>query len=368
MDENEKKLLILFIILNLFAYIIPHIWYIDLAGKAQGSDANKHLKIVNGWLDGDNPLKDEDYFIGNPFPYPPAFHLSIAAISKITQFGPNSIFNFLQIFLFSFILGSTFFLVSKLKNMYVGVLTTCLLISSIAFFDRSSQVIPNGIDAFLIPLIIYSFLKGKSKGFILLGAFIVYNHLHYGALLLFPMLVYSAKYDQKKLRDFGAVALLCIPLFIFYLPYFMNFSEFTQSYETRILQYQIATQLPLFNIAYLGYFLGIIAFLSLAHLLSRETTDFEKLLLLWVGSLIPLYIIFPHRAIPYLAHPIAIMGGITLDDMARSNKQKVLVLAVVLIIAAGYILAAYNTIGFLRSPITDQANYILLRSCEIIQP
>lgn len=356
--------LFIFIILNL-AYIVAFSTGISIVGRPLTSDPQMHIEITEAWLAGENPLTNEEYFF-NPFPYPPAFHVTIAVLSKVLFTSPVTIFNFLQIFLFSLILTSTLYLVCKVKNFYVGILTVCLLISGIAFWDRSSQAIPNGIDALIFPMIIYFFIRDRKRIFIILSTFLVYNHLFYGMMLLFSLVGYSIKYNRERLRDFGIVGLLCLPLFLLYVPYLGGFIEFGTGGETSVAQYKEAVGHPLYNMAYLGYFLSIISFFSILHFSTKKLSDFERMLLFWVIALVPLYVIFPHRGLPYLAHPLSIMGAITLDDYTKNKRQKYIVLLILFLIACLYIVAEYSIIGFTTSFYAQLIAYLLRDSFELI--
>ena len=320
--KKDKNLLYIsiFIVLCL-AFIGGFAKGISIYGGPWNSDFQLHYKIVSAWLDGENPLTNERYF-GNNFPYPPAFHLTIAIISTALFTPHYDIFKVLQLFQFPLILASTLFLVSRIKNLYVGILTVGLLVSGIAFWDRSSQVIPNGFDALFFPLVVYAYMKGQRVLLIALGTFLVYNHLFYGVMLLSSLAAHSARYNRKRMKDFGIVGILCLPLFLFYMQYISNFGEFASGGETSLPEYQRAITHPLFNVAYLGYFFSAISFFSILHFSTKKLSPFEKVLGFWVLALVPLYIIFPHRALPYLAHPLAIMGAITLDDYSKTEKQK----------------------------------------------
>jgi hypothetical protein len=137
---------------------------------------------------------------------------------------------------------------------------------------------------------------------------------------------------------------------LLYIPYISNFGEFAASTETSLKEYQRAITNPLFNVAYLGYFFSAISFFSILHFSTRKLSDFEKVLGFWVLALVPLYIIFPHRALPYLAHPLAIMGAITLDDYTKTKRQKNIVLLILFITSWVYIVTEYNIMGITTSP------------------
>lgn len=357
--KKDKNLLYIsiFIVLCL-AYIAGFAKGISMYGGPWTTDFQLHYKIVQAWLDGENPLVNERYF-GNNFPYPPAFHLTIAIISKALFTSPYDIFKILQLFLFPLILASTLFLVQRIKNLYVGILAVCLLASGIAFWDRSAQVIPNGFDALFFPLVVFAYMKGYRVLLIAFGTFLVYNHLFYGVILLSALVAHSAKYNREMLRDFGIVGLLCIPLFLIYAPYISNFGEFATDGETSLPEYQRAITHPLFNVAYLGYFFSAISFFSILHFSTKKLSDFEKILGLWVLALVPLYIMLPHRALPYLAHPLAIMGAITLDDYTKTEKQKNIVLLLLFILSWVYIITEYNIMGITTSPIAREIAFLV---------
>jgi hypothetical protein len=357
--KKDKNLLYIsiFIVLCL-AYVAGFARGISMHGGPWNSDFQLHYKIVSAWLDGENPLVNQRYF-GNNFPYPPAFHLTIAILSKALFISHYDIFKVLQLFLFPLILASTLFLVKRIKNLYVGILAVCLLVSGIAFWDRSAQVIPNGFDALFFPLVVYAYMRGRRMVLIALGTFLVYNHLFYGVILLSALVAHSVKFNRERLRDFGIVGALCLPLFLFYAPYATNFGDFATGGETSLPEYQRAINHPLFNVAYLGYFFSAISFFSIIHFSTKKLSDFEKVLGLWVLALVPLYVLLPHRALPYLAHPFAIMGAITLDDYTKTEKQKNVVLLLLFVLSWVYVMTQYNIMGITASPIAREIAFLV---------
>ena len=263
-SENHSKIpnkiiFAVFAVLVILASIngIVQIWTL---GFPFASDPQFHLKLATGWLNRDFPLLNDNYFLSGS-PYPPAFHLTIALLSKIFFASPLTIMNQFQIILFPLILLSTFYLVYKKTNPYTALLSICFLLSSIGFEDRNVQVIPQAVDVLLFPIAIYFFMEERKKEFFITSVFLIYNHGIYSTLLVASLLVYSLKYERNRANEFVKIGLYSTPLYLIMSPFFLG--SFSPATAINSPQKELFLNNPFYGIAYLGYFLFISSIIKL---------------------------------------------------------------------------------------------------------
>ncbi|MFQ5800745.1 MAG: hypothetical protein ACE5HH_03370, partial [Candidatus Hydrothermarchaeales archaeon] len=317
---------LLFILLTSFGGV----FLIIETGRPSGSDINLHLKLADGWLKGDLPLFNKDYF-NHGYPYPPAFHLSLALLSILFFTSPIAIVSVLQVVLYPLIYLSTFYLVYRKTGPYIATMTVLLLATSPAFWDRATQAIPQAIDLAVFPLAAYFFLEKRDTRFEVSAAFMFYNHFMYAALLLLSLFLYSLFYERSRLGVFVKAALLFLPLILIMGAHFEAVMSESRSINEE--QEWAVLNEPLFAIKYLGYPLFFLLFLSLIHLAFKQVAAFDRLLLLWMASLMPMAVYFPDRFIEYVAQPLAILGAVTLKDLIPQERPRAGILFMLFIFA-----------------------------------
>ena len=318
---NDNKILFgLFLILILLSST-GGIFQILEKGHPSGDDPIYHYKLINAWLRHENPLLNEKYFSAEG-PYPPAFHITIAFLSKIFFSPPKKIMNILEVILFPLILISTFYLILKETDIYTSFLSICFLLLSIAFSDRARQVIPQAADVLLFPLAVYFFLENKKKGFLLISVFLIYNHGIYSLLLITSLLIYSVRYDGEKIKEFFKIGLFSLPLLIIMGPFLIR--AFSVTTGTNSPQKELMFNNPTFAIFYFGIFLFISTMISLYFFKNKKRTRFENILILWIIVLLPLLPFYPDRFLSYVAQPIAIINGIIFADLLKRKDKRIL--------------------------------------------
>lgn len=302
--------------------LLPGAVKVERDGVPLGSDYMYHLGLSLGWADGGNPLFEEGYFL-NGTPYPPAFHLLIALFLKAFFTSPIALFNFLQIFLYPAALCSFFYLLYKRAGLYTGVLGTCFLASSIAFHDRGGQVIPQALDALVFPAVVYFFLVGRKRLFIALGTFLIYNHGIYAVFLMSSLLIYSFVYEKEKLKDFWIIFALSLPLLYIYLEATSSLlSPLSILAGVTSAQHVYFIMYPLFGVAYLGYFLAVFSFIGIMYFTKLEKTNFDRVLMLWLVALLPMYPFLPDRFMSYAAQPLSAISAIAIHGILKSKKAR----------------------------------------------
>ncbi|MEE9564488.1 MAG: hypothetical protein V3V63_02130 [Candidatus Hydrothermarchaeaceae archaeon] len=323
--------------------IVEKALFVSEFGHPSGDDIKMHLTIVQGWLDLENPLLNEKYFYSG-YPRPPAMHLTIALISLIPFVSLLTAANFLEIFLFPLILLVTFSVVQKISGTFTAALSILILATSPAFWDRGVQVIPQAFDILLFPAAAYLFLKGRNA-YIPICIYLIYNHWLYAALPVSALFIFSMIYRKERLRDFGIVAIACIPIAVVMAlntgAMLAESSGINEAQELAVL-----TE-PLFAVKYLGYPLFFLMFISAIHLRYVKLRDFERLILLWILTLVPMVVFFPDRFIEYVAQPLAILGGIVLADLFRGEKVRATMLFALFAFA---LLSQYYLYSALFSP------------------
>jgi len=305
------------------------IFFVYKFGHPSGDDIQLHLPIIQGWLDFENPLLNEKYFI-NGYPRPPAMHLTVALVAMLPFVSLVAAVNFFEIIIFSAALITTFYLVYKKTDVFTASLSVMILAESPAFWDRGAQVIPQAFDVMLFPIAVYLFLEGR-RLYIPICIYLVYNHWAYAILPIGSLFVFSLIYKKEKLKDFGIIALASIPLAAVML---LNASAmFAESSRMNEVQELAVLNEPFFVVKYLGYLLFFLVFMSAARFRYIKLHEFEKLVLLWILALLPMSILFPDRFIGYVAQPLAVIGGIVLADLIKNGKARACILFAVFLFA-----------------------------------
>jgi hypothetical protein len=303
--------------------------FISKFGHPSGDDIKIYLTIAQGWHDFENPLFNEKYFFSG-YPRPPAMPVTIALLSFVPLVSMLGVVNFLEIFLFPAILVATFYLVYKYSDVLTASLSTLILATSPAFWDRGAQVIPQAFDVLLFPVAAYLFLSGR-RLYIPICIFLIYNHWLYAVLPVGALFVFSLMYRKERLRDFGVIAIACTPLAaVMILNAGAMLAESSGMNEAQELA---ALTEPLFAIKYLGYPLFFLIFISALYLRYMKLQDFERLVLLWILTLLPMVVFFPDRFIEYVAQPLAIIGGLVLADLLKNEEVRTGLLIAVFLFA-----------------------------------
>jgi hypothetical protein len=333
-----------------------------------GNDPRYHFRLSKGWLSGENPLLNESYFLMNA-PYPPAFQLSIAVFSRLFFTTPLHFMNLLQIILLPSALISFFYLAYKKTNYYTAVLSSCFLSSSIAFHDRVGQVIPQAVDAALFPIVLYFYMEKRSKAFVFLSAFLVYNHGVFAILLISSLFIYSFLYSRERLKEFGVIFVLSLPLFLIFIATASDLSTpfLSRLFDVTSPQHDYFIKYPFYGLSYLGYYLSIFSLVGLIRLGAKVKSDFDKILILWILVLLPLYFSLPDRFMSYAAQPLALISGMAMHGLLKSENKRHLLLGFSVLMAILYNLSYISHIGLIQWAWLDPLKKWLLYSFALVR-
>jgi hypothetical protein len=317
---DTDKLGLVFFIAILIVVILGGALYVTKYRYPSGSDINLHLKLSQGWIALDFPVFNEEYF-NKGFPYPPAFHITLAVLSLLPVLDLIDIANLLQVVLFPLILVSTFYLIYNRLDIYTATVTTLLLATSPAFWDRGAQVIPQAVDLLLLPLVVLFFIERKDRLFIAASCYLLYSHWLYAGLPIISLFAYSIFFERERIKVFKPMLLVSLPLIILmgiHTPAMLKGEAFIPEAGgiNEPQELGVRTE-PLFAIKYLGYPLFFLIFISAIHLKFKNISNLEKITVLWILGLTPMITFFPDRFIEYVAQPIAILGGITTADLVK---------------------------------------------------
>jgi hypothetical protein len=255
--------------------------------------------------------------------------------------------NFLEVVLFPLILISTFYVFYRKTNLYVSTLSVIFLSSSQAFWDRATQVAPQALDVLLFPAIILFYMNGKSKSFKLTCAYLIYSHGLFALILISSLLGYSLFFEKQKLKPFLSIAVLSVPLFLFYLVRTVSYTTLTSPEVGYSPQTIFLLENPLWGVTYLSYLLfpfSIIALLKLVYTRFSDATEFEKIVVFWTVFLMPIIFFIPERFITYVAQPLSILSGIAMYGVLKTERKRLLFLGICFAIALVYELSFYSTV------------------------
>lgn len=332
--RNWEKINLSALILVLLIPLAGEYFLITKYESFTEGDAALHLKLTEELL----RLK---YPGGSLYPYPPGFHLLLAFLSVILLSSPLQVMKALQLFILLFAVLSTTYFVFRKTDLYIATILALLLLGSPAFWDRSSQVIPQALDLILFPLAYYYFLEGKTRIFIAISTFLVYNHFAYAMLPIGGLLLYSV-FNHRRFKEFAIIGVFSLPL-VLYVG--LNISSILmESTSIQNLQEEAVLREPLFVIKYLGYPLFFLIFIAGCHQKFRAPSQIEVVSRYWAFSLIPMVIYFPDRFIEYVSQPIAIMGALSIGELIKGDRKRAMVLSALLIFTTVSLLAFYKAL------------------------
>lgn len=347
----DDKISLFFIILTLSLAFFLTLNISLSIGKPLGSDFWFHLEIAESYARGENALFNEEFMDPNKGPYPPLFHLIFVPfvwLGVAVEFA-----TLLQIFFYPLALFMSVFLVWKKINIRSAAFTAVLLFSSIAFFDRSVQVIPQAFDMIFFPLAAYFFLEKKRLPFLISMFIVIYSHGAYSFLLLGSLvLFYLLKWREgsKMIRDILLVSIPLIVLTLFFLPSYMG-----PTVGINTPQEKSMLESPAFFFEYTGWVPSILFFISLIYyfLKRKELDGVDILTIFWFTVLMVMLPIFPDRFCTYAVVPMSIMASRFLmkTSSAYGRGFGLVLLVILFLLALPFYLAwwdALSGIGFVR--------------------
>lgn len=323
LKKINKFYLTLFLVLIMLS-IISNTFYI-LSGKNLMYYSGKfHVRYAEAWLGGEYPLLNPKYY-WQGVPYLSTFSLLMAIFAMVFHTTIDKIMILFQYCLFPFSMISVTYLAYKERGELVGILTALLLFSSGAFgsiyFGGLSWVTASFLDYMIFPLVVLFFIEDNKRLFVLSAALLIYGHGLFSLTLVLALFFYSVIYEQRKLKDFLYILILCLPLLVVLGPWIRPSVDLTIDYFNPSLSNFIGYYIPsLFIIIGIPSFYAIIGIFTL---LLKDKTPFEKVLIFWVLSIVVIFrAVPPFRSTMYFAFPFAILGAIGIDEILSSDNLK----------------------------------------------
>ena len=330
-DRVERKAYFFIIILIVILGLLLTASISITLKKPIGSDFWFHLEIAKAYARGENALFEERFMKPNMGPYPPLFHLFLVPfviLGIAVQFS-----SVLQVIFYPLALSTSIFLVYRKIGLGAAAFTSVMLFSSVAFFDRSVQVIPQALDMIFFPMAVYFFLENRRLPFICSMSVMIYSHGVFGILLLVPLLIYSLKFktDIRMLRDVLVVVSPIIVLTAVFFPFYLA----SASGGVQNPQEMYIAANPLFALLYIGLVPSTIFIFSVMYKISSDLKldRMDVLLLVWFAALIPMILPYPDRFCTYAVVPMSIFSSKFLaEKLSFRKKYLVLVLLTILFI------------------------------------
>lgn len=290
-------------------------------------DFHFHITLAKLYAQGENALFHEEALRANNMPYPPLFHLLFVPFIWLgchMEFG-----RFLQCLFYPLALTATTYLVYKNQGSRQALYCGLLLLSSIAFSDRSRQVIPQAIDMILFPLSVHFFLKGKLTRFTVVSLLMIYTHGLIALLLFLPFVLHELiahkppTYDQiivRKSRSFYVLltAFLSFPIIALSLVFLLpglhhHLGGIQNAQEAAILQNPVGFTFP-----YLGPAMCLLSpFLVKVFFQLKNLDDLHKMAVYTLLSLTPMILFWPDRFLTYITMPLAILISQAVSSVKR---------------------------------------------------
>lgn len=191
----------LLIILAFLLIIIPSIRSTIAYEEQTAEDWNRHILWIERYIKGDfSPF----------YEYPPFFHLFmipfVLTIPIIKYFQP--ILAFLTTLSISYV-------AYKLEGKFAMILVLYMLVSSFAYLQTSSALIPQALDYIIFSLIIYFLFEDKPIHVSIGLIFLLYNHL-IGLFYYLTVIIYSICFKRNLLKYLAIVFIVSLPIFIIY--------------------------------------------------------------------------------------------------------------------------------------------------------
>lgn len=296
-----------------------------------GWDPYYHLEIARIWARGEVGMTSSFVMNSIGYPYPPLFHfILVLGVWLKNEF---LYIRILQSFFYPLGLGLSMWLMRKHVDPKSALFCGILLMSSIAYFDRLFEAIPQALDMILYPVVMHFFLTKRKIPFIIVCTLMIYNHSVAAILLLSGLFVLTV---TEKRNDSFWIGTLSLPILIpsaIFLPQAWLFWG----------QDPINTQQELafwrnpgfFSAWYLGALFPSL-FLALYYALNKlqqklepfspprklSLDRFDKANLLTIASLIPMIIPWPDRFLCYVTMPLAYLTARHLTQRSSSRTRR----------------------------------------------
>lgn len=224
------------------------------------------------------------------FDYPPLFHWLMAPFVAI-----NFPMKWMQVVFSVLTISGILFYLKKCESEKMMMYSLMMLATSVTFVEYAGSLMPQGLDYFIVPFMLYFYFRGKDKYTILLGLFISGMHMT-GQMFLFMFFIHSLVVRKKNWKIYLVVLILLTPIFIYYS--YGTWLGIKSDLQVIQMQYDMEAQMewdsqyfqPINFIIYSGFLAYILLPYAVKNLWKGgwKLTDKEKFYLIWILSVIPI--------------------------------------------------------------------------------
>jgi hypothetical protein len=183
-----------------------------------GADIHFHIHVATIWASGQNGMFSTYVMAINHFPYPPIFHWLL--VPSVWLGIPLLFAKILQVIFYPMSIATAMYLMRKHCGNEAGLLVGLVLLSSIGYWDRSLQIIPQTFDTLLFPLILHFYLAKKQLAYIASSLTLVYGH-GLAAISFIGGIVLLAFFQHRR-KEALAIVTLTAPQVLLSLFYFQG--------------------------------------------------------------------------------------------------------------------------------------------------
>ena len=206
---------------------------------------------------------------------------------------------------------------------------------------------PQAIDMILFPLAILFFLEGRKAAYAVTIAVMVYSHGVWAYLNFAALALYSIIYRKNIIHNIYAF-LATLPIFaltIWYLPGYLGSHGGLHS-----RQEELALSSATYLAGYMGWIVVILMAIAVTYLVYHGIryrkipytfSKLEKVAVLWLITLLPIFLFLRDRFASYAVPPIAILLSGWIVRSTRQRKYFIPALFLLTIIAMMFILVSW---------------------------
>ncbi len=252
-------------------------------------------EVALEWSRGELAMISPFVMIHNHTPYFSLLHFLL--VPFIWLGAVQNFARFLQVVFFAGTLGGTMLLIYRYFGSKASFYSGLMLLSSPAFVTESViQVKPQSLVMLLFPPLIYFFLEGKRRNYVIASVVSIYTWSIASFAFVYGLLAYKVK--ERKWFLASIVFLLCCVRFFYYTIFYSDFGAMLTrwtDYVGKVSPKTLMTENPLYIFAYLGS--PAIGFNLLIYQLLKWKTlsNTEKAVNVMILSSLPLTVIWIDR-------------------------------------------------------------------------
>jgi len=274
-----------------------------------GDDVIFHIRVAEDLYDnGFSALVSDMMLSSQGLPYAPGIHLLLIAVSPFRE----SFILLLQFLMFPLIMWIFTYIAYEERGIKYAAFMILVLSSSIGFFDRMIQFIPQTFEVLFFGVAVYSFFRER---FVLFGACVGIMLLFHApvaillasSFVLYFLIVKESSQDNDIVRFAHACSafLLSVVPGVYYLGWIP--SAFARHGSSLYRQKELFLENPLvFTNIYLGpLMLSGVCLLPMLRWSTMKRID--RLMFLTLIAMLPMAVFWPARVQTYIAIPLAFL-------------------------------------------------------------